>query len=133
MSDPAAVCSGISTYSAAVKAAGSSGRDGESQTWKFDRPGYLYLFEADIADADPRTTQVTDGAQVILILAAETDSSFRRVAHQAITAVDVSQFLPLTISDSIEGVPPREIMSLNRPSPVSVPSDTQAPRHPQSQ
>jgi len=131
--DPAAVYISILTYSVAVKAAGSSGRDGESQAWKFDRPGYLYQFEGDIADADPRTSQVTDWAQVIFILAAETGSSFRRVAHRAITAVDVSQFIPLTISDSIEGVPPREIKSLNRPPPVSVPSATQAPRHPQSQ
>ena len=122
--DPAAVYGRILTYSAAAKAAGSSRRDGESQAWKFDRPVYLYLFEGDIADADPRTSQVTDWAQVILIFDAETGSSFRGVAHRAITAVDVSQFLPLTISDSIKGVPSHEIKSLNRPPPVLVASAT---------
>ena len=71
MGDPAAVYSSILTCSAAVKAAGSSGRDGESQAWKFDRPGYLYQFEGDIADAGPRTSQATDWAQVILILSVE--------------------------------------------------------------
>ena len=67
-----------STCSAAVKAAGSTGRDGESQAWKSDRPVYLYLFEGDIAAADLRPSQVTDWAQVILIFNAETGSPSER-------------------------------------------------------
>ncbi len=128
--DPTAVYGKIMTYSAAVKAAGSTAVDGESQAWKFDRPVYLYLFEGDITDADPRTSNVTDWAQKAVILDAETGSPFMEITHRAITKVDVFQFLPLLIRDNTKGVPPREIKSLNRPPVVAVEPATAAPKPP---
>ena len=87
-----------------------------------------YLFEGDFTDADPRTSDVTDWAQKVVILDAETGSSFREITHRVLTKLDVSQFLPLTIRDNIEGVPPREIKSLNRPPPIPVAAATPAPK-----
>jgi len=118
--DPAAVYGKIMTYTAALKAGGSNGREGESQAWKFDRLVYLYLFEGDIADGDPRTSSVTDWAQKIVIIDAETGSPFTEITHREPGRLSVSQFLPLTIRDDTKGVPPREIKSLNRPPPIPV-------------
>lgn len=128
--DPTAVYGMIMTYSAAVKAAGSKAVDGESQAWKFDRLVYLYLFEGDIFDPDPRTRNTTDWAQKVVILDAETGAPFSEITHRVITKLDVSQFLPLTIRDNTKGVPPREIKSLNRPPPIPVARATPAPKPP---
>ena len=118
--DPAAVYGQIMTYTAALKAGGSNGREGESQAWKFDRLVYLYLFEGDIADGDPRTSSVTDWAQKVVIIDAETGSPFTEITHREPGRLSVSQFLPLTIRDDTKGVPPREIKSLNRPPTIPV-------------
>ena len=124
--DPTAVYGVIMTYSAAVKAAGSKIVVGESQAWKFDRLVYLYLFEGDIFDPDPRTRNTTDWAQKIVILDAETGAPFREITHRVLTKLDVSQFLPLTIRDNTKGVPPREIKSLNQPPPIPMARATPA-------
>ena len=129
--DPAAVYGRITTYSAALEAAGSRGTEGESQAWKFDRLVYLYLFEGDIFDPDPRTRNVTDMAQKVVILDAETGAPFREITHRAVTKLDVSQFLPLTFRDNTKGVPPREIKDLNRPPPILVARATPAPKPPE--
>ena len=129
--DPTAVYGKIMTYSAALKAAGSRGLEGDSQAWKFDRLVYLYLFEGDIFDPDPRTRNVTDMAQKVVILDAETGAPFREITHRAVTKLDVSQFLPLTFRDNTKGVPPREIKGLNRPPPIPVARATPAPKPPE--
>ena len=126
--DPTAVYGKIMTYSDAFKAAGSTAREGESQAWKFDRPVYLYLFEGVITDADPRTRNTTDWAQKVVIFDAETGAPFGEITHRAVTKLDVSQFLPLTIRDNTKGVPPREVKSLNRPAPIPVAPATPAPK-----
>ena len=128
--DPTAVYGMIMTYSAAVKAAGSKVVDGESQAWKFDRLVYLYLFEGDIFDPDPRTRNTIDWAQKVVILDAETGAPFREITHRVFTKLDASRFLPLTIRDNIKGVPPREIKSLNRPPRIPVARATPAPKPP---
>ena len=88
--DPAAIYGMIMPYSAAVRAAGSKVVDGESQAWKFDRLVYLYLFEGEIFDPDPRTRNTTDWAQKLVILDAETGSPFMEITHRAPAKLDVS-------------------------------------------
>ena len=131
--DPTAIYGKIMTYSAALKAAGARVVfEGESEVWKFDRPVHLYLFEGDIFDADPRTSNVSDWAQKVVILDAETGYPFREATHRVAGKVYVSQFLPLSIRDNTRGVPPREIKSLNLPLTIPAAAATPAPRAPQS-
>jgi hypothetical protein len=128
--DPTAIYGKITTYSGALKAAGVGVVFGESEVWKLDRPVHLYLFEGDITDADPRSSNISDWAQKVVILDAATGNPFLEATHRAVTRLDVSQFLPLSIRDYTRGVPPREIKRFNLPLTIPAAPATPAPRAP---
>ena len=77
--DPTAVYGRIMTYRAALEAVGSGVRPGPSQAWKLDREVYVYLFEGEFTDSMTGTQLVTDWAQTIIFIDAETGEYYAEV------------------------------------------------------
>ena len=103
---------------------------GSSQVWKLDRPVHVYVFEGEIYDIDPRTSNVTDWAQKIVILDEEVGGSFEEITTRSASRIDVSEFLPLSIREDQKDVPPREVGRFNRPAAIPEPAATPAPPAP---
>ena len=128
---PTAIYGKIMPYRDALQATGSSAAQmGSSQVWKLDRPVHVYVFEGEIYDIDPRTSNVTDWAQKIVIVDEEVGGAFEEVTTRSASMIDVSEFFPLSIRDDQKDVPPREIGSFNRPAPVPAEPATPAPPAP---
>ena len=127
--DPTAVYGGIMTYRAALEAVGSGVRPGPSQAWKLDREVYVYLFEGEFTDSMTGTELVTDWAQTIIFIDAETGEYYGSTDIREPARRDVSQLQQIRIHDHVKGVAPREV-NINRTPPVAEPPATAAPRHP---
>ena len=127
--DPTAVYGGIMTYRAALEAVGSGIRLGPSQAWRLDREVYVYLFEGEFTDSMTGTQLVTDWAQTIIFIDAETGEYYGSTDIREPARRDVSQLQPIRIHDHVKGVAPREV-NINRTPPVSEPPATAAPRDP---
>jgi hypothetical protein len=98
--DPTAIYGKIMPYRDALEATGRNlAHEGASQAWKLDRPVHLYVFEGEIHDLDPRTSDISDWAQKIIILDEETGGPFREGAHRSVVRIDVSDLLPLSIRE----------------------------------
>ena len=127
--DPTAVYGRIMTYRAALEAVGSGVRPGPSQAWKLDREVYVYLFEGEFTDSMTGTELVTDWAQTIIFIDAETGEYYGSTDIRESARRDVTQLQPIRILDHVKGVAPREV-NINRTPPVAEPPATAAPRHP---
>ena len=127
--DPTAVYGGIMTYRAALEAVGSGVRPGPSQAWKLDREVYVYLFEGEFTDSMTGTELVTDWAQTIIFIDAETGEYYGSTDIREPARRDVSQLQQIRILDHVKGVAPREV-NIDRTPPVAEPPATAAPRHP---
>lgn len=129
--NPTAIYGKIMTYRDALEAIGANAAHvGASQAWRLDRTVHLYVFEGNILDADPKTSDVSDWAQIITIADADTGYPFRQRASRSVSRIDVAQFLPLSMRDDAKDVPPREIESLNLPLEIPVDRATPAPPAP---
>ena len=117
------------TYRAALEAVGSGIRPGPSQAWKLDREVYVYLFEGEFTDSMTGTELVTDWAQTIIFIDAETGEYYGSTDIRESARRDVTQLQPIRILDHVKGVAPREV-NINRTPPVAEPPATAAPRHP---
>ena len=124
--DPTAVYGGIMMYRAALEAVGSGIRLGPSQAWRLDREVYVYLFEGEFTDSMTGTQLVTDWAQTIIFIDAETGEYYGSTDIREPARRDVSQLQPIRIHDHVKGVAPREV-NINRTPPVAEPPATVAP------
>ena len=124
--EPTAVYGGIMTYRAALEAVGSGIRLGPSQAWRLDREVYVYLFEGEFTDSMTGTQLVTDWAQTIIFIDAETGEYYGSTDIREPARRDVSQLQQIRIHDHVKGVAPREV-NINRTPPVAEPPATVAP------
>ena len=127
--DPTAIYGKIMTYSDVGKATGSLVRsEGDSYAWRFDRSVLVYVFEGDFFDSDPRTSDVSDWTQKIVLVDEEKGYPFRETTHRLAGKIDVSPFLTLSIRDDQKDVPPRGIDDEDRRNqPTAVPADPATP------
>ena len=107
--DPTAVYGRIMTYRAALEAVGSGVRPGPSQAWKLDREVYVYLFEGEFTDSMTGTELVTDWAQTIIFIDAETGEYYGSTDIRESARRDVTQLQPIRILDHVKGVAPRGV------------------------
>ena len=107
--DPTAVYGGIMTYRAALEAVRSGIRLGPSQAWKLDREVYVYLFEGEFTDSMTGTQLVTDWAQTIIFIDAETGEYYGSTDIREPARRDVSQLQQIRILDHVKGVAPRGV------------------------
>ena len=107
--DPTAVYGGIMTYRAALEAVRSGIRLGPSQAWKLDREVYVYLFEGEFTDSMTGTELVTDWAQTIIFIDAETGEYYGSTDIREPARRDVSQLQQIRIHDHVKGVAPRGV------------------------
>ena len=124
--DPTAVYGGIMTYRAALEAVESKARPGPSQAWKLEREVYVYLFEGEFTDSMTGTQLVTDWAQTIIFIDAETGEYYGSTDTRESARRDVSRLKPIRILDHVKGVAPREV-NIDRTPPVAEPPATVAP------
>lgn len=124
--DPTAVYGGIMTYRAALEAVGSGVRPGPSQAWKLDRVVYVYLFEGEFTDSMTGTELVTDWAQTIIFIDAETGEYYGSTDTRESARRAVPQLQQIRIHDHVKGVAPREV-NIDRTPPVAEPPATVAP------
>ena len=124
--DPTAVYGGIMTYRAALEAVESKARPGPSQAWKLDREVYVYLFEGEFTDSMTGTQLVTDWAQTIIFIDAETGEYYGSTDTREPAKRAVPQLQPIRILDHVKGVAPREV-NIDRTPPVAEPPATVAP------
>ena len=126
--DPTAIYGKIMRYRDALEATGRNlAHEGSSQAWKLDRPVHLYVFEGEIYSLDPRTSDVSDWTQKIVILDEEVGGSFREITTRSASRIDVSELLPLSIREDQKDVPPRKLGSFNRPPIIPAERATPAP------
>ena len=112
--DPTAVYGGIMTYRAALEAVGSGIRLGPSQAWRLDREVYVYLFEGEFTDSMTGTQLVTDWAQTIIFIDAETGEYYSETTRREPARRAVPQLQPIRIHDHVKGVAHFTAKSLER-------------------
>ncbi len=128
--DPTAIYGKIMTYGDAGTVAGSLVvSEGDSQAWRFGRTVLVYVFEGDFVHGDPRTRDVDDWAQKIIVIDEEKGYQFRDTTHRVVAKIDVSPLLPLSIRDDQKDVPPRGI-DHDEDQPPLVPADPATPAPP---
>jgi hypothetical protein len=131
--EPTGIYGKIMKYQDAVKAFGSLVvSQGESQAWKFERPVHVYLLEGDFTNMRIGDDFISDWAQTILIVDAETGTLMLRTTHRLAGKIDTSGFAQLEILENTKGVPAGEVTSFDRPEVVPVSAATPAPRDAQS-
>ena len=102
------------TYRAALEAVGSGIRLGPSQAWRLDREVYVYLFEGEFTDSMTGTQLVTDWAQTIIFIDAETGESYSETTRREPARRAVPQLQPIRIHDHVKGVAHFTAKSLER-------------------
>ncbi len=125
--DPTAVYGGIMTYRAALEAIGPAAEPGPSQAWKLDREVYIYLFEGEFTDAMTGTQLVTDWAQTVVFIDAETGNSYGIIHVREPSRRDVSRLQPIRLLYHQKGVEPRGTVGADHTPPVAEPPATVPP------